>query len=89
VELAPVTREDAAPAFGGLENVPEYAVSMGVGTILDARRIVMMAWGDRKAEIVERALGGEIGPDVPASFLQDHGNVRVVLDRDSGAWLCR
>ena len=89
VELAPVTREDAALAFGGLENVPEYAVSMGVGTILEARRIVMMAWGDRKTEIVERALCGEVGPDVPASFLQDHGNVRIVLDRDSGAWLCR
>ena len=89
VALAPETREDAAPAFGGLENVPEYAVSMGVGTILEARRIVMMAWGDRKAEIVERALCGDVGPEVPASYLQEHGNVRIVLDRDSGAWLCR
>ena len=60
---------------------------MGVGTILEAKRIVMMAWGANKAEIVERALCGPVGPEVPASYLQDHGNVRIVLDAGSGAWL--
>ncbi|MBK1833759.1 glucosamine-6-phosphate deaminase [Roseibacillus ishigakijimensis] len=87
VALAERTRSDAAPAFGGLDKVPTQAMSMGLGTILEGRQLVMMAWGKGKAGIVERALTGPVSEEVPASFLQEHGAARVILDRESGAWL--
>src|SRR5690606_32936996 len=69
VTLNEVTRQDAAPAFGGLENVPTQAITMGVGTIAKAKHIILMAWGEKKAEIVKKALEGEITSDVPATYL--------------------
>ncbi len=83
ITLARKTIEDAAPAFGGEENVPTHAITMGVATILEARRIVLMARGASKREIVLRAMSGEVGPEVPASFLQNHGNVGWFLDNDA------
>jgi glucosamine-6-phosphate deaminase len=56
---------------------------MGVATILEAKRVVLMARGASKKEIVHRAISGEVGPDVPASFLQKHGNVGWFLDDDA------
>lgn len=87
VELHPWTREDAAAAFGGLEHVPARALSMGVATILDARAIRVLAFGERKAEIVRKALEGPIGPECPASFLRGHRDVRVHLDLASAGLL--
>lgn len=90
VKLAAVTREDAAETFGGLELVPEYALTMGVATILEARQIVMVAWGAKKSEILERAFRGEISAEVPASFLQQHANVHLILDTEAAeglSWL--
>ncbi|MFT6181636.1 MAG: glucosamine-6-phosphate deaminase [Akkermansiaceae bacterium] len=83
IELARKTIVDAAPGFGGEENVPTHAITMGVGTILEARRVVLMARGAAKREIVLRAMSGEVGPEVPASFLQNHGNVGWFLDHDA------
>ncbi|MGC6426497.1 MAG: glucosamine-6-phosphate deaminase [Akkermansiaceae bacterium] len=80
VSLAAETREDAAPAFGGLENVPTHAMTMGVATILDARRIVLMARGEGKREIVARAMNETVSSDLPATFLQDHSNAAWYLD---------
>jgi len=80
VRLDAATREDAAADFGGIERVPEEALTMGIGTILEAREIVLLAWGGGKAEAVARALGGEPSPEVPASFLQHHPRVRFLLD---------
>ncbi len=79
VRLAEETREDAAAAFGGIDRVPTHAMTMGIRTILEARRIVLVAWGAEKAELVRRALTGPVGPEFPASFLQHHPNLRVVL----------
>lgn len=90
VELAEVTRQDAAPAFGGIEKVPEFALTMGVATILEARQIVMVAWGEKKREILERAFRGEVSAVVPASFLQNHPNVHLILDTEAAeglSWL--
>lgn len=87
VELHPWTREDAARAFGALELVPTRALSMGVETILDARAIRVLAFGERKAEIVRAALEGPIGPECPATYLRGHRDVRVHLDLASAGLL--
>ncbi|MCW1924710.1 glucosamine-6-phosphate deaminase [Luteolibacter arcticus] len=87
VELDPITREDAAPSFGGLEHVPTHAISMGCGTILEARKIALLAWGDGKASIVKEALTGPITDQVSASFLQEHPDATFYLDAEAGSEL--
>jgi glucosamine-6-phosphate deaminase len=80
VTLDPVTRRDAASSFFGEQNVPHQAVTMGVGTILDARKVVLMAFGEHKAKIVQRAVEGQISDTVTASFLQQHSDATFLLD---------
>ena len=89
ITLDRVTRMDAASDFFGERNVPRRAITMGVGTILDARRVLLMAFGEHKAAIVREAVEGAISPSVAASFLQEHGNARFVLDPASSAALTR
>lgn len=85
VELHPWTRADAAHGFGGLEQVPHVAITMGVTTILDSRRLCVMAFGEHKAQIVKRTLEGAIGPDVPSTYLREHSNVCLWLDRSAAS----
>jgi glucosamine-6-phosphate deaminase len=80
VRLAAETREDAAAAFGGLDRVPERALAVGVATILDARRIRVLAFGERKRAIVRRLLDEPIGPALPATFLREHPDARLYSD---------
>jgi glucosamine-6-phosphate deaminase len=80
VKLTQETREDNAVHFGSLELVPEYAITMGILTILEAQKIVLMACGEKKAEAVAAALRMPYNPKVPASALQFHPNVTFVLD---------
>ncbi len=80
VTLDPVTRRDAASSFYGEENVPHRAITMGIGTILEARKIVLMAFGEHKAAIVQKTLEQEVHEPVPASFLQDHRDTEFLLD---------
>ena len=89
ITLDRVTRIDAASDFFGEENVPRRAITMGVGTILNAKQIIMMAFGEHKARIVAQAVEGEVTPSVAASFLQDHPNAQVVLDSSAAAELTR
>jgi glucosamine-6-phosphate deaminase len=84
VELDPITRQDAVPSFGGLDQVPTHAISMGCGTILEARKIALLAWGDAKAAIVNEALTGPITDRVSASFLQEHPDATFYLDAEAG-----
>jgi glucosamine-6-phosphate deaminase len=79
--LDPVTRRDAAGSFFGEDNVPHQALTMGVGTILDARKIVLMAFGEHKAPIVRRAVEGPVTDSVAASFLQQHPDATFLLDQ--------
>ncbi|MEI6675465.1 MAG: glucosamine-6-phosphate deaminase [Verrucomicrobiota bacterium] len=81
------TLRDAATSFGGLSHVPPQAITMGCGTILAARRIVLLAWGEKKASIVRKALCGPITDQLSASFLQDHPNTAFYLDREAAAAL--
>jgi glucosamine-6-phosphate deaminase len=86
--LAPATRRSNADAFGGdVRRVPGQGITMGTGTLLRARHVVLMAMGNQKANVVARALEGPITTKVPASLLQAHPNVTVVLDRAAAAKL--
>ncbi|NBR07115.1 MAG: glucosamine-6-phosphate deaminase [Planctomycetes bacterium] len=81
VTLDAVTRRDAAQAFFGEENVPLRALTMGVGTIMDARKVILMAYGEHKAPIVAKALEGPVSEIVTASFLQEHQDATYILDK--------
>lgn len=87
IHLDELTRKDAAPSFGGIENVPTEAITMGCGTILKARRIALLAWGAKKASIVREAIEGVITDQVSASFLQTHPAATFFLDQEAAAEL--
>lgn len=89
VTLDDLTRRDASRDFGGKENVPTKAITMGVGTIFKAREIILMAWNKKKAGIIKKAVEGEISSDVPATFLQLSEKVEFVLDQDAASELTR
>ncbi|MFN5170053.1 MAG: glucosamine-6-phosphate deaminase [Cyclobacteriaceae bacterium] len=89
ITLDQVTRVDAASDFFGEENVPRNAITMGVGTILRARQIFMMAWGEGKAPVVQRAVEGPITDQIPSTFLQRHSNTLAVLDQAAASNLTR
>ncbi len=89
IRLDAITRKDAASDFFGEENVPEMAITMGVGSILAARQICLLAFGEHKAPIIQRAVEGEISTSVAASFLQEHPNARFYLDQAAAAQLTR
>ncbi|CAM5783717.1 glucosamine-6-phosphate deaminase [Brevibacillus borstelensis] len=87
VQLAQRTIEDNARFFSSIEEVPTAAVSMGIQTILEARKIVLLASGESKAEAVHRMLEGEPTAEVPASLLQQHPDVVVIMDRSAASRL--
>ena len=89
ISLDNVTRTDAASDFFGKENVPRRAITMGVGTIMNAKRVVLMAFGEGKAPVIRRAVEGPITEAVAASFLQEHPNAQVMLDRAAADRLTR
>ncbi len=89
IPLDKVTRSDAASDFNGLEHVPRFAITMGVGTILEARRIVLMAWGENKASIAARAIEGPETDTVSASFLQAHSDASYYLNAAASSALTR
>lgn len=80
VELAHTTIRDAAAAFGGFDNVPSFAITMGMKTIMSAKRIILMAFGENKKQATKQAILGDITDELPASFLQQHNNVEYCLD---------
>ena len=87
--LDAVTRADATADFFGEENVPSRAITMGVATILEAREVILLATGEHKADIVRRAVEGEVHADVAATFLQQHPHATVYLDPPAAAELTR
>jgi glucosamine-6-phosphate deaminase len=89
VVLSEQTRQDAATRFGGLDRTPQRAITMGLGTILEAREIALLAVGAHKAAIVKLAVEGEVSPQVPASFLRQHPRVTLYLDRAAASLIKR
>jgi len=78
--LSPETRKNAAPRFGGIDRTPERAITMGIRTIMHARRILLLARGEEKAEILAKAIFRPVTPEIPASVLQLHPSLTVVVD---------
>lgn len=89
ITLDRVTRQDAARDFLGESHVPRHAITMGVGTIMEANRILLMAWGESKAEIIAKAVESPVSESVPASFLQEHTNVSFLVDDAAASRLTR
>ncbi len=90
VHLPYKSRKRQAAYFGGnVMNTPELALTMGIGTMMSAHKIILMAWGENKADVVARVVEGDFGPDCPASFFQLHQNVKIYVDENSGCNLTR
>ena len=89
VHLDYMTRNDARKSFYGIENVPTTAITMGIRTIRKSKRIVLMAWGNNKSLVVQKAIEGDIDSNIPSSFLQKHNNVTFVLDESASEHLTR
>ncbi len=89
ITLDTITRRDAAADFFGEDNVPREAITMGVATILAAREIAILATGEHKADIVRRAVEGEVDTEVAATFLQRHPKTTFYIDGAAAAALTR
>jgi glucosamine-6-phosphate deaminase len=87
--LTEETRRDNAAGFGGLDRVPQHVITMGIGTIMASRECLLLAFGERKAQAVAAAVEGPITAMVPASILQTHRFVRIVVDEAAAAKLDR
>ena len=87
IVLDEITRKDAASDFFEEKYVPREAITMGVGTILDARELILLATGSAKAAIVARAVEGPITSMVSASAIQLHPNCKVIVDEEAAAEL--
>ncbi len=87
--LDSITRSDAASDFFGEENVPIRAITMGIGTIMEARRVILMAWGEDKAGVLREAVEGPLTDAIPAAILQTHPDCSFILDGASSAELTR
>ncbi len=89
ITLDHLTRVDAAPSFLGIGNVPRKAITMGIGSVKKAKRIVLLAWGDNKASILKKTIEGNETSEVPATYLQDHDNTTFILNEDASEELTR
>lgn len=89
VELSYNSRKVQAEQFGGIDHTPKMAITMGLGTVMRADRIVLMAWGDDKANVVQKIVEGDIDDMIPASHLQEHPAMEVVIDENAAQNLTR
>jgi len=83
VDLSEKTRNDNAKFFDNINEVPKQAITMGMKTIMASKEAMLLASGANKAEIIKKALKGPITEDVPASILQNHPNLTVILDKEA------
>lgn len=90
VKLSYQSRKRQAGRFGGnLDATPMSAITMGISTMMSAGEVIMMAWGEDKADVVKRIVEGAVSSDCPASYFQKHGNITFYADDNSGAYLSR
>ena len=83
------SREEMKMSFGSQESVPPCSITMGVSTILSARKIFLTVWGEEKANIIKKTVEGKVSDAIPASFLQTHNDAHVVIDLSAAAKLTR
>ncbi len=89
VALSNASIKAEASSFAGAENVPTKAITMGIGTILSSKEIILVAWGEEKAAIVGQVIEGNIDPMCPATYLQEHQNIEIVVDEEAAEELTR
>ncbi|WP_339886060.1 glucosamine-6-phosphate deaminase [Polaribacter vadi] len=89
VALDHITRVAASADFSGLEKTPRTAITLGVKKIMEAKRVILMAWGEQKANIIKASVEDEVTNKVPASYLQEHRNATFVLDKAASSKLTR
>ncbi len=89
ISLDHITIADSASDFFGEENVPKRAITMGIGNIMESKQIILMAWGEGKAKIISNTVEGPVTSNIPATFLQDHPDARIVLDEAATGELTR
>ena len=89
INLNFTTRVGAASEFFGVDDVPYYAITMGIATILEARKIYYLSWGEGSAPKIKKIVEGEVTKMVPASYLQEHGNAHIIVDRAAAVNLTR
>ena len=87
--LTEETIEDNARFFEKKEDVPQYAITMGVGTVMEAKKLLMVANGWKKAQVIAQCIEGPISTGVTASVIQMHPRVAVILDEEAGSQLQR
>lgn len=87
VELTQSTIEANSRLFNSIDEVPTAAYTMGIGTIMKAKKVLLLATGEGKAEIVKKAFKGEVTPQVPASILQSHPDCTIILDKEAASQL--
>ena len=89
VQLSYDSREVQSDAFTSMEETPKMAITMGLETVMRAGRIILMAWSEYKSDVIHQIVEGEVTPQVPASYLQNHPNIEVVVDEDAAEKLTR
>ncbi len=89
ITLDQVTRIDAASDFFSEANVPKKAITMGVGTILKSKKIILMAWGEGKGGVIKKTVEGPVTDQIPATFVQNHPNAEIVLDDAAASQLTK
>ncbi len=89
VALDHITRVAAGKDFSGLNNTPRTAITLGVKKIMEAKRVILLAWGEGKSNIIKSSVEGPVTNLVPASFLQEHNNTTFVLDKSAASKLTR
>ena len=89
VALDHITRVAASGDFSGLENTPRTAITLGVKKIMEAKRVILLAWGERKSNIIKASTEEEVTSRVPASYLQEHNNATFILDQAAASKLTR
>ncbi|MDR1813464.1 MAG: glucosamine-6-phosphate deaminase [Tannerella sp.] len=83
------SRKESAQMFSSIENVPAGVITMGLGTIMDARKIVLMTWGESKSSIIKMTIEGAATDAIPSTCLQHHADARVIADLSSAYNLTR
>ena len=87
--LDQVSRQEMTMSLGTSEPVPPCSITMGISTILRSRKIYLVAWGEEKAEIIQKTIEGKITDAIPASFLQTHNDAHVIIDLSAASQLTR
>lgn len=82
-------RKEASRTFPSLDNVPAGVITMGIATMMKARNVILMAWGEDKAKIIAKTVEGKVSDAVPSSYLQNHTNAKVVVDLSAAYDLTR